>query len=93
VQSRGVSEDMMEVPRHPDDMVRCEVSTCIGCPQILITTSRDPSTRLVQFAKELKLVFPNSKRMNRGGQASLQAAFTACSSLARHNRPSRPLWH
>lgn len=37
-------------------------------PKILITTSRDPSTRLVQFAKELKLIFPNSRRMNRGGQ-------------------------
>lgn len=39
-----------------------------SCLQILITTSRDPSTRLVQFAKELKLIFPNSRRMNRGGQ-------------------------
>ena len=37
-------------------------------PRMLITTSRDPSTRLVSFAKELKLVFPNSKRINRGGQ-------------------------
>eukprot|EP00891_Asterochloris_glomerata_P004251 jgi/Astpho2/4251/e_gw1.00064.61.1_t len=37
-------------------------------PRVLITTSRDPSTRLVSFAKELKLVFPNSKRINRGGQ-------------------------
>ncbi|BDA43107.1 U3 small nucleolar ribonucleoprotein protein IMP4 [Coccomyxa sp. Obi] len=37
-------------------------------PKILITTSRDPSTRLTQFAKELKLVFPNAQRINRGGQ-------------------------
>ena len=37
-------------------------------PKALITTSRDPSSRLVQFAKELKLVFPNSQRINRGGQ-------------------------
>ena len=37
-------------------------------PRVLITTSRDPSTRLVSFAKELKLIFPNSKRINRGGQ-------------------------
>lgn len=36
-------------------------------PKILITTSRDPSTRLVSFAKELKLVFPNAQRINRGG--------------------------
>ena len=27
-------------------------------PKLLITTSRDPSSRLVQFAKEVKLLFP-----------------------------------
>ncbi|CAK9226956.1 unnamed protein product [Sphagnum troendelagicum] len=37
-------------------------------PKILITTSRDPSSRLVQFVKELKIVFPNAQRINRGGQ-------------------------
>ncbi|CAL2278417.1 unnamed protein product [Prunus armeniaca] len=37
-------------------------------PKILITTSRNPSSPLVQFAKELKLVFPNAQQMNRGGQ-------------------------
>jgi U3 small nucleolar ribonucleoprotein protein IMP4 len=35
-------------------------------PKILITTSRDPSSRLTQFSKEMKLMFPNSQRMNRG---------------------------
>eukprot|EP00271_Cylindrocystis_brebissonii_P007154 TRINITY_DN20382_c0_g1_i2.p1 TRINITY_DN20382_c0_g1~~TRINITY_DN20382_c0_g1_i2.p1 ORF type:complete len:295 (+),score=54.25 TRINITY_DN20382_c0_g1_i2:378-1262(+) len=37
-------------------------------PKILLTTSRDPSSRLLQFAKELKIVFPNAQRINRGGQ-------------------------
>ncbi|RZC59266.1 hypothetical protein C5167_006569 [Papaver somniferum] len=37
-------------------------------PKILITTSRSPSAPLTQFAKELKIVFPNAQRMNRGGQ-------------------------
>ncbi|CAL5221698.1 g3934 [Coccomyxa viridis] len=37
-------------------------------PKVLITTSRDPSSRLTQFAKELKLVVPNAQRINRGGQ-------------------------
>lgn len=37
-------------------------------PKILLTTSRDPSSRLIQFVKELKIVFPNAQRMNRGGQ-------------------------
>lgn len=35
-------------------------------PRIVITTSRDPSARLMQFAKELRLLFPNSQRLNRG---------------------------
>jgi len=35
-------------------------------PRVLITTSRDPSSRLQQFLKELRLVFPGAQRMNRG---------------------------
>eukprot|EP01054_Gregarina_sp_Poly1_P005985 Gregarina_sp_Poly_1__5984@NODE_314_length_9596_cov_167_192570_g269_i0_p5_GENE_NODE_314_length_9596_cov_167_192570_g269_i0NODE_314_length_9596_cov_167_192570_g269_i0_p5_ORF_typecomplete_len309_score45_63Brix/PF04427_18/6_6e31_NODE_314_length_9596_cov_167_192570_g269_i025293455 len=35
-------------------------------PRILITTSSDPSQPCVRFAKELKLLFPNSERINRG---------------------------
>ncbi|TPX38238.1 hypothetical protein SmJEL517_g00217 [Synchytrium microbalum] len=35
-------------------------------PKILITTSRDPSSRLQMFAKEMRLVFPNAQRINRG---------------------------
>lgn len=35
-------------------------------PQIVITTSRDPSSRLKQFAKEMKVLLPNSTRINRG---------------------------
>lgn len=35
-------------------------------PKIVITTSRDPSSKLSQFAKEMRLVFPNSHRINRG---------------------------
>ena len=37
-------------------------------PRVLLTTSRDPSSRLTQFAKELKLLFPTSQRVNRGSQ-------------------------
>ena len=36
-------------------------------PKVFLTTSRNPSTRLTAFAKELKLVFPNAVRVNRGG--------------------------
>jgi len=46
-------------------------------PKILLTTSRSPSSRLQQFLKELKLVFPNSQRMNRGSQV-LKEIVEAC---------------
>lgn len=36
-------------------------------PKVVVTTSRDPSSKLKIFAKELKLLFPNSQRINRGG--------------------------
>jgi len=35
-------------------------------PKIIITTSHTPSSRLKQFAKEMKLILPNSQRINRG---------------------------
>lgn len=35
-------------------------------PKILITTSRTPSQRLTQFQKEMRIIFPNSVRINRG---------------------------
>ncbi|XP_016370013.1 U3 small nucleolar ribonucleoprotein protein IMP4-like [Sinocyclocheilus rhinocerous] len=35
-------------------------------PKIMVTTSRDPSSRLKMFAKEMKLMFPGAQRMNRG---------------------------
>ncbi|KAF9058019.1 anticodon-binding protein [Panaeolus papilionaceus] len=38
----------------------------VADPKIVITTSRDPSSKLLQFAKEMRLVFPNSHRINRG---------------------------
>lgn len=41
-------------------------------PKIVITTSRDPSSKLKQFAKEVKLLFPNSQRINRGNYENKQ---------------------
>ncbi|KAM4012032.1 U3 small nucleolar ribonucleoprotein IMP4-like isoform 1-T1 [Anomaloglossus baeobatrachus] len=46
-------------------------------PKVMITTSRDPSSRLKMFAKELKLVFPNAQRMNRG-KHEMGALVRAC---------------
>ncbi|CAN3373986.1 hypothetical protein DIURU_001367 [Diutina rugosa] len=38
----------------------------INDPKVIITTSRDPSTKLLQFAKEMRLMIPNSIKLNRG---------------------------
>ncbi|EME28447.1 uncharacterized protein Gasu_41360 [Galdieria sulphuraria] len=46
-------------------------------PKVVITTSRDPSSRLSQFAKEVKLLFPNSQRLNRGNLV-IRDLMTAC---------------
>ncbi|KAF1815663.1 Brix-domain-containing protein [Eremomyces bilateralis CBS 781.70] len=35
-------------------------------PRVLVTTSRDPSSRLSTFAKEVRLLLPTSIRLNRG---------------------------
>lgn len=35
-------------------------------PKILLTTSRDPSSRLQKFVSEMRLIFPCSQRVNRG---------------------------
>lgn len=35
-------------------------------PRVLVTTSRDPSTRLASFSKEIRLLFPTAIRLNRG---------------------------
>lgn len=51
----------------------------IADPKLVVTTSRDPSTRLLQFAKEIKLLFPTLVRLNRGNyiMPSLVNACTA----------------
>ncbi|PLW15798.1 hypothetical protein PCANC_17251 [Puccinia coronata f. sp. avenae] len=46
-------------------------------PKILITTSRNPSSKLLQFSKELRLVFPNAHRVNRGTYVMSEIA-SAC---------------
>jgi len=46
-------------------------------PRVCVTTSRDPSSRLKQFAKEVKLLFPNSTRINRGNNR-VQELINSC---------------
>jgi len=51
-----------------------EALSGIAEPKLLITTSRDPSSRLMQFGKEMRLLFPTSIRLNRGNTVLPQLA-------------------
>ena len=44
---------------------------------MLLTTSRDPSSRLTAFTKELRLLFPSSQRVNRGNSVIADLIHTA----------------
>lgn len=57
-------ERTAELQAQRDDEYR---SAGVTDPKVVVTTSRDPSSRLKQFAKEVRLIFPNAQRMNRGG--------------------------
>jgi len=48
---------------HEDDEYRW---AGVEDPKVMITTSTNPSSRLKQFTKEIRLIFPNAQRMNRG---------------------------
>ncbi|KAK9474351.1 anticodon-binding protein [Dipodascopsis tothii] len=50
-------------------------------PRVVVTTSRDPSTRLSQFTKEIRLLFPTAVRLNRGNTV-LPAFVKACKTAA-----------
>jgi U3 small nucleolar ribonucleoprotein protein IMP4 len=41
-------------------------------PKVMVTTARDPSTKLSAFAKEIRLLFPNAQRVNRGNHVVSQ---------------------
>lgn len=54
---------VIDFQTHVDD----EYATAgIEDPKVCVTTSRDPSSRLKKFVKEIKLIIPNSQRINRG---------------------------
>jgi len=59
---------------HQDDEYR---NATENDPRIVVTTSRDPSTKLMQFAKELRLLFPNTTRLNRGNLVISELVKTA----------------
>ncbi|EJT48769.1 rRNA primary transcript binding protein [Trichosporon asahii var. asahii CBS 8904] len=59
----ALDEAQTEMRSHVDDEY-AKVGTYD--PKVVVTTSRDPSSRLTQFAKELRLCFPNAIRLNRG---------------------------
>lgn len=46
-------------------------------PKVVVTTSRNPSSKLAQFSKEVRMLFPTSVRVNRG-KSVLPALVRAC---------------
>ena len=69
------SYDQLRQQIDAEDVVTQEVKTHVDDeygdaglvdPRVCVTTSRDPSSRLKQFVKEIKLLIPNSTRINRG---------------------------
>jgi U3 small nucleolar ribonucleoprotein protein IMP4 len=57
----------MDVPANKKQVIDDEYAK-VGLyePRVCVTTSRDPSSRLKQFAKEIKLCIPNAQAVNRG---------------------------
>ncbi|KDQ64875.1 hypothetical protein JAAARDRAFT_167594 [Jaapia argillacea MUCL 33604] len=67
--AKGLGKDLAfdEAQSEPSTHIDSEYSMAgVQDPKIVVTTSRDPSSKLLQFAKEMRLVFPNSHRINRG---------------------------
>jgi U3 small nucleolar ribonucleoprotein protein IMP4 len=62
------------IPNAEDDEYRW---AGVNDPKIMISTSRDPSSRLKQFAKEFRLLFPTAQRMNRGNYG-IEEMVSAC---------------
>ncbi|CAE8638342.1 unnamed protein product [Polarella glacialis] len=71
---RGEDKRLRKTLDLADDRTREQRSTMddeyaymgVKDPKVLLTTSRDPSTRLGQFLKEMRMLFPGAQRMNRG---------------------------
>mmetsp|Transcript_9635 Transcript_9635/g.18790 ORF Transcript_9635/g.18790 Transcript_9635/m.18790 type:complete len:289 (-) Transcript_9635:1160-2026(-) len=59
-----LEDEVSQIPRSLMDDEYADAG--VKDPRILLTTSRKPSSRLLQFLKELKIVIPNSVRTNRG---------------------------
>ncbi|ORX48906.1 Brix-domain-containing protein [Piromyces finnis] len=81
-ESESLKNDLLLDEHHEDMQTHIDdeyAQAGVHDPKVLITTSRDPSSRLQQFAKEMKLIFPNSQRINRGNYV-IKDVVNACKS-------------
>eukprot|EP01100_Stratorugosa_tubuloviscum_P015658 TRINITY_DN917_c3_g1_i1.p1 TRINITY_DN917_c3_g1~~TRINITY_DN917_c3_g1_i1.p1 ORF type:complete len:287 (+),score=114.44 TRINITY_DN917_c3_g1_i1:129-989(+) len=77
-QLSGIIDSEDARTKNPENTIDDEYANApLTEPKIFITTSRDPSSRLMIFAKELKLLFPNAQRINRGNHV-VQELVSAC---------------
>lgn len=68
---RGLRKDLAYDESAPDNVdldLDDEYQALSGIvePRVLVTTARDPSSRLSSFSKEIRLLFPTGIRLNRG---------------------------
>ncbi|CDW57419.1 U3 small nucleolar ribonucleoprotein [Trichuris trichiura] len=73
-QSEWLDEGGEGIVSHVDDEYRWAGVTD---PKIVLTTSHNPSTKLKQFAKEMRIFFPGCQRINRG-QYEMKKLVEAC---------------
>lgn len=69
-------DELHEKPKtHMDDEYQ---NVGVLDPKIAITTARDPSSRLKKFAQEMRLIFPNAIRLNRGTHTVNDVSYSCC---------------
>jgi U3 small nucleolar ribonucleoprotein protein IMP4 len=79
-EARDLYHDIeMEIPADSTENALDDEYGNIGSyePKVCVTTSRDPSSKLKQFAKEIKLCIPNAQAVNRGNHRT-DALVEAC---------------
>lgn len=80
---RANAADLTEALAYDHDLVQTDSiddeysQAGLQDPKIIVTTSRDPSSRLIQFAKEMRLMIPNAQIINRGNHV-IKDITTSC---------------
>eukprot|EP01111_Echinosteliopsis_oligospora_P000160 TRINITY_DN1014_c0_g1_i2.p1 TRINITY_DN1014_c0_g1~~TRINITY_DN1014_c0_g1_i2.p1 ORF type:complete len:259 (-),score=65.14 TRINITY_DN1014_c0_g1_i2:106-882(-) len=61
-------EGDIQAPDRDDEYTNAGVTD----PKVFVTTSRDPSSKLIQFSKEVRDMIPNAAKLNRGSHSEAE---------------------